>query len=212
MSIGFSILSTDSLSLFRSTFYYCLIYLAYASYSRSLRIYFLSYSKFYVIFSFTSTFILRIFALLANIRVDNVSPKYAFDGWIFANSFVIEFPHRESFKKWVSLESLKGICFFFFADSTSALITLPKQCSDLLILHPYFSRSPSTFVCFALSLPARSTILILERRVVVTSSFLNSDSMQSVKIVCDRELSSFMDVAEVLRFFTPFIRIDIAYS
>lgn len=139
-------------------------------------------------FSFTYTFIFRIFARFANIRVERVSPRYAFDGWIFANSFVIEFPHNESFKKCVSFESLNGICFFFFELSTKALITFPNTCNDRLILHPSLNRSPSTLVCFALSLPAKSTIFIFERRIVVVSSFKNSDSIFKVKIVWEREL------------------------
>lgn len=143
------------------------MYRAYANSSLNFLIYFRSYSKFYVIFSFTYTFIFNIFALLANISVERVSPKYALEGWIFAKSLVIELPDKESFRKWVSLESLKGICFFFFVLSTKALITLPKTCNDLLILHPYFNRSPSTLVCFARSLPARSTILIFDLLVFV---------------------------------------------
>lgn len=75
------------------------MYRAYANSSLNFLIYFRSYSKFYVIFSFTYTFIFNIFALLANISVERVSPKYALEGWIFAKSLVIELPDKESFRK-----------------------------------------------------------------------------------------------------------------
>ena len=55
-------------------------------------------------------------------------------------------------------------------------------------------------------------MLIFDLLIFVTSSFMNYDSTFKVKIVWDRELSSFIEVAEVLRFFTPFRRMFNAYS
>lgn len=80
-------------------------------------------------------------ALLANINVDKVSPKYNLLLCIVANNLVIELPANESLRKWVNLESLKGTCFCFFnlVLSTNALITLANTWSDLFILQPYFN-------------------------------------------------------------------------
>jgi hypothetical protein len=90
------------------------------------------------------TLIFNIFARLANINVDIVSPRYCRLGLIFASSLVLELPPSESFKKKVNFESLKGTYFFFFMDSTNELMTFPKQCNDLLILHPSLRRYPET--------------------------------------------------------------------
>jgi len=176
-------------------------YRACASSYLNLFTYFLKDSKFYGKFSFISTFIFRILALLANIKVESVSPKYSFPQWIFANSFVIEFPPSESLRKYVSFESRKGICFFFLADSTSELITLPKTCKDRLILHPSLSLSPSTWVCLTLSLPAKSTIFIFDFRSFKMLSPIISDSTTIVKMAWERELSVFIDVDAIFLVF-----------
>jgi hypothetical protein len=115
-------------------------------------------------FWLASTLTFRILALLANIKVEMVSPRNCLRGLIFASNLVLEFPPRESFRKKVSLESRKGMYFFFLMDSTSELITLPKQCNERLILQPSLRRSPDTLVWRWRSLPAKSTIWIFECR------------------------------------------------
>jgi len=69
------------------------------------------------------------------------------------------------------------------------------------MLQPYFNLSPSTFVCFTRSLPAKSTILILDLLNLIESSSSISDSILIVKIVCDLELYLFMPVSAIFRFF-----------
>mgnify|MGYP003511850960 CR=1 FL=1 len=77
---------------------------------------------------------------------------------MFASNLVFELPPRESLRKNVSLESRKGMYFFFFPASAKEHITLLNVKSDLLMLHPYLSLSPYTLVSLVLSLPAKSMI------------------------------------------------------
>lgn len=127
-----------------------LINLVWASSSLSFLISVLRDSKLSAIFSFGSTLVLMILALFANISVDIVSPRYAVFGDMLASSLVLEFPLKESFRKNVNLESLNGMYFFFFPDSTKEQITLLRVSSDLLMLQPYFNLSPSTLVSLIL--------------------------------------------------------------
>lgn len=145
-----------------------------------------------------------ILARLANISVEMVSPKYALHGLILASILVFELPPSESFKKNVNFESLNGIYFFFLADSTNELITFPNACNDLLILHPYFNLSPSTFANLVLSLPAKSTTCIFEKRDFCKPFSYNSNIKVMEKMVWERELSLFIEVAAILRFLRPF--------
>jgi hypothetical protein len=141
-----------------------------------------------------------------------VSPRYALHGLILASNLVLELPPNESFKKNVNFESLKGIYFFFLADSTNELITLPSAWSDLLILHPYFNRSPSTLASLVLSLPAKSTTCILEKRDFWSPFSSNSTVSAIEKIVWDLELSLFMEVAAIFLFLRPLSMISSAPS
>ena len=146
---------------------------------------------------------MTLLALLANIKVDKVSPKYCFPVCTFAKSLVTELPPRESLRKCVNLESLKGICFFFFDDSANELITLHKTWRDLLMLHPYLNLYPSTFVCLTLSLPARSTICNFAFLVFMSYYPVVSHSTKMLKITCDLELSVFICVDAIFLVFYP---------
>lgn len=61
----------------------------------------------------------------------------------------------------VNLESLYGMYGVFDFRSVRPLITFPRAKRDLLILPVYLIISPCDFDYFSLSLPARSTKLIL---------------------------------------------------
>lgn len=95
------------------------------------------------------------------------------------------------------------MCFFFFVDSTRELITFPSICNDLLMLQPSRKRSPYTFVCFTLSLPARSIIWSLAFFDRIMSSYKYSLSIMTVKIAWERELSLFIIVVAILLVFSP---------
>lgn len=110
-----------------------------ASYSLNFLISFLKDSKLSAIFSLAYTRTFKILARLANISVLMVSPRYALQGWMFASNLVFELPPKESLRKKVSFESLNGIYFFFFADSTNEFMTLPRVCRLLFILQPSLS-------------------------------------------------------------------------
>ena len=107
-------------------------------------------------FSLTSALVLIIFALLANMRVEIVSPKYAYFGEMLTSNLVLEFPFKESLRKNVSLESRNGMYFFFLLGYDKKEMTLLRVRRDLLMLHPSLSLSPSALVILVLSLPARS--------------------------------------------------------
>ena len=102
---------------------------------------------FFVTILILFTLVLIILTFLAKIRVDLVSEADTQLGLILAMTWVLEFPPRESLRKCVSFESLKGICFFFLVDSTRELITFPRTCKDLLILHRMFNRKITNIEC-----------------------------------------------------------------
>ena len=107
--------------------------------------------------SLTTALFLIYFALLAKSRVESVSPTLIKDGETFAIITVLLFPPRESLKMKVSLLSLYGMCLTLpSVCSTRELITFPRADSDLLIIPASLSRSPTAFVFFERSDPARS--------------------------------------------------------
>eukprot|EP00960_Hanusia_phi_P033367 750431-Hanusia_phi.AAC.1 len=88
--------------------------------------------------------------------------------------------------------------------SASAMITLPRADSDLLMLEASLSRSPDALVAFCLSLPARSTRFRHECRCFVSPSAVRCVlSTLSVKSECERDDSLFIDVSPTCRFRSP---------
>ena len=78
---------------------------------------------------------------------------------------VLELPPKAFCKIRVKAESLYGGNTSFFlpkALSAKVFITFPRTNKLLLILHPSFNLAPVAPVEFALSLPAKSTKLILD--------------------------------------------------
>ena len=65
------------------------------------------------------------------------------------------------------------------------------------MLQPSFNRSPSTLVCFILSLPAKSMMFSLEYLTITLSSWMVSEWTKRVKMTCERELSVFMEVRAI---------------
>lgn len=102
-----------------------------------------------------------------------------------------------------------------FRASAKAAITLPSVSRLLLMLTPSRNRSPLAHVWLTRSLPARSTRLILLRRVCIDDDGLLSvseteaDGRMSarfrtmLKIEWERELLSFIPVAAVARWLFP---------
>lgn len=80
---------------------------------------------------------------------------------------VRQLPPKESLSSRVSLESQYGTCLLmpFSSLVLSALMQLPKERRDLLILAPSSSRYPLFWEAAALSLPARSMKLSLAERI-----------------------------------------------
>lgn len=91
-------------------------------------------------------------------------------------------------------------------------MTLLKVRRDLLMLHPYFSLSPSTLVSFVLSLPAKSTTCILLLRLFLTSYYSNYMLSIIVNIVWDLDDSEFMNVEAVFLTASPLMIILSTYS
>lgn len=79
-------------------FSYVLKYLAWANSSLSLLTYCLNWSKFSAVDSFIPALVFKNFALLANIRVERVSPRYCLLERTLASNFVIELPPSESLR------------------------------------------------------------------------------------------------------------------
>lgn len=100
------------------------------------------------------------FALLANSKVDKVSPILMIEGEMLPIRTVLLLPPRESRRMKVSLLSLYGMCRALpSAYSTSDMITFPRADNDLLIIPASFIRFPLVSVEYYLSEPAKSTIL-----------------------------------------------------
>lgn len=85
-----------------------------------------------------------------------VSSVCLIEGPIVTTRLVLELPPRESYKRRVSLDSLKGIKFDFPSDKAD--MHLPRALKELLIALASWSLSPVDFDFFTLSEPARSTI------------------------------------------------------
>lgn len=82
-------------------------------------------------------------------------------------------------------------------------MTFPNTCKERFILHPSRSLSPSTFVCFTRSLPARSTTCNLALRYLSTSPSETSLSTTTVKIACDRDDYEFIIVLAIFLVLSP---------
>lgn len=87
--------------------------------------------------------------------------------------------------------------------STKAEMTFPKALSDRLIFVASFKRSPVAPVLACRSDPAKSTRFSFPLRIVSLSFSLEICSMLMVKMLCDRELTWFMSVEAIMRFFDP---------
>jgi hypothetical protein len=99
---------------------------------------------------------------------------------------VDELPPSDFCRMRVSFESRKFINCFDPCDSL--LITFESASSDLLMLDPSRSLSPSAYVLLTPSDPARSTKLSCDCLTAVPSSV---DSKLILNTVCDRDDASF---------------------
>ena len=150
-------------------------------------------------------------ALVANFKVDWVSPKASAEGEIMAIIVVLQFPPRESSRILVSLESLYGICDLAFL-SVSAAITFPRALKLWLMLLLSSSRCPVAYVTLTLSLPARSTRLSFPTFIYFGGSAAYSScfckmvicSKIMMKTACDLLLKSFIFVVAVALHYAPF--------
>lgn len=95
--------------------------------------------------------------------------------------------------------------------STRAFITFPRILSDLLMLHPSLSRSPTAFVYFMRSLPAKSTKWNRLYFIWVTPSDAVFDWRVIEKTVCERDDSLFIEVAPLWRFRPPVFKMSAAW-
>ena len=100
-------------------------------------------------YSLISAFTLTILALFAKFRVDKVYWKQRIEVETVATMKVFELPPRLSLRRQVNFESLYGMCVLALS-LASALMTMPKVVSDLLIFPAYFSLSPDALVIFCL--------------------------------------------------------------
>ena len=102
------------------------------------------------------TAFLILFALLPNLKVDNVSLSLYWDIEHVITRHVYEFPPRDSCKILVNFESLYGINEPFDLLSVRAFITFPKADNDLLIILASSRVVPLASVFSTFSDPARS--------------------------------------------------------
>mmetsp|Transcript_31656 Transcript_31656/g.102242 ORF Transcript_31656/g.102242 Transcript_31656/m.102242 type:complete len:219 (+) Transcript_31656:2214-2870(+) len=136
-------------------------------------------------------------ARLAYLSVLSVSSMSASDGDTHAIMSVCALPPKESCSSRVSFESLYGTCACL---SHSAVMTLPRASSPLLICTPSAKRSPDAPVRLARSDPARSTKL---KRGVSSLPLRSRSSKHTVKMACDREDDAFIAVEPVARLEDP---------
>mmetsp|Transcript_4463 Transcript_4463/g.20026 ORF Transcript_4463/g.20026 Transcript_4463/m.20026 type:complete len:356 (+) Transcript_4463:662-1729(+) len=147
-------------------------------------------------------------ARLANLSVESDSVKDSSAGEIIAIIVVLQLPPRESSRMRVSFESRYGMCGRPFG-SVKALMTLPSALSDWLIFFDSSSLVPVAPDSRTRSLPARSTRLSLptlndcRSSVWPASSVSLEFSTMIMKTACDREESSFIRVAPVVRCDAP---------
>lgn len=88
-------------------------------------------------------------------------------------------------------------------DATGHCIWKEKDTIDTTELT--FNLSPSVWVSFCLSDPAKSTRLSREDRMLTTSLFFSMDSTVIVKTAWDLEDSLFMEVDATRRFLQPVV-------
>ena len=111
------------------------------------------------------TSVLKSLVLFAYLRVLIVSSRLPLVGEMLAIMIVMQLPSRESLRILVNLESLKGMCFYWFKGllqfSWSMLMQFPKERRDLLMLQPSNILLPVLRDLAPLSEPARSIMVSL---------------------------------------------------
>ena len=123
-----------------------------------------------------------------------------------ATMMVFELPPSADCRICVSFESRYGTKTFLpglFDWSASALITLPRDESDLLIAAPSLRRSPVAPVDSARSEPARSTRFMSDRSSLTRPSSVMICLMEMVMMVCARDEVAFIWVAATVRDAVP---------
>ena len=88
-------------------------------------------------------------------------------------------------------------------DGIGQYIWKEKDATDITELT--FNLSPSVWVSFCLSDPAKSTRLSREDRMLTISLFFSMDSTVIVKTACDLEDSLFIEVDATRRFLQPIV-------
>ena len=143
------------------------------------------------------------FARFTNSSVDNDSYRLLISGDTAAIIDVCALPPKLSRNKNVNLLSRYATCQLRF--DTKDLITLPNADNDLFIVAPSFKRAPVAPVFCCLSLPARSTKLIFDVRLVCAPVFLLVECISSdnVNTAWERLDSLFIFVDPVFLFVFP---------
>ena len=151
-------------------------------------------------------------ALVANLRVDWVSPKASEEGEIIAIIVVLQLPPRLSSRILVSFESLYGICDLDFL-SVKAAMTFPSALRLWLMLLLSSSLWPVAYVTLTRSLPARSTRLSFPTLICLGGSYPSFSLWLLKMVICsniiintawDLELKSFILVEAVALHWAPF--------
>mmetsp|Transcript_6958 Transcript_6958/g.10181 ORF Transcript_6958/g.10181 Transcript_6958/m.10181 type:complete len:219 (-) Transcript_6958:475-1131(-) len=146
----------------------------------------------------------------ANFRVDSVSSSCAFSPHIFAIIVVTEFPPKESFNIYVSLDCRYGI--WSLAGDDKATTTCSKNVSDLLMYFASVNVCPLECVFPTRSDPAKSTKLSFDKIVFPWDSTLDRISKWIVKTQCDREDCLFILCSVIARLVSPSNIKDMACS
>ena len=156
-------------------------------------------------YSLIKAFTFTILARFAKWRVERVYWKHKTFMDTVAIRNVFEFPPRESLSKLVSFESRYGIWDLALSQAR-ALMTIPSEVRDLLMLPASFNRSPEAAVIFCLSDPARSTKCSLGvLRILWPLDSMRMEKLM-VKMEWDLEDSLFINVSPTWRLFIPSAR------
>mmetsp|Transcript_7404 Transcript_7404/g.19762 ORF Transcript_7404/g.19762 Transcript_7404/m.19762 type:complete len:213 (-) Transcript_7404:177-815(-) len=149
-----------------------------------------------------TAFVCTSFTCWQNFIVESVSSKSTALGDMAAIITVLEFPHKDSLRTWVSFESRKGGLPLFLPLLASSEMTLAKVERALLIAAPSFRRSPSALVRLTRSEPAKSTKCVCDIFVVPSGS---TKLVLKVKIQWLLLLDTFIAVALVIRASFPML-------
>lgn len=145
----------------------------------------------------TLTLFLIALARFPNSQVEIVSSRLKGCGEQAISNVVLEFPPKDSCKRRVNFDYLYGICPFP-PPSASILMHCPSDVRDWLILLASTRRYPSTAVLEVFSEPAKSTKHSLPS--FLDSSFWFFWPTVMMMMVCERDETAFMLVAETARF------------